>query len=87
MQTGPPHHLVVAATLFFFIRMFFIRREFLFYTALILLPLLMEFVQPFLPFNFSFEVGDIVWNYIGAAIGISAYMVFSLKIRPALRLK
>lgn len=87
MSTGPEHHLIVASFLFFFICMLCIRKKRYFVPILILLPMLMEFVQPFLPFNFAFEVADIFWNYLGAAIGISLYMLFNLKPRPGWRYK
>ena len=85
MNTGPEHHLIVAAFLFFFICMLCIRKKRYFVPIFILLPMLMEFVQPFLPFNFAFEVADIFWNYLGAAIGISLYTLFNLKTPSRLR--
>ena len=72
MNTGPEHHLIVSTFLFFVICMACIQRRIFFFPILILLPVLMELVQPFLPFNFSLEIGDIFWNYLGAAIGIVA---------------
>ena len=85
MNTGPEHHLIVASFLFFFICMLCIRKKKYFVPILILLPMLMEFVQPFLPFNFAFEVADIFWNYLGAAIGILLFSIFNL--RDTLRLR
>ena len=82
MNTGPEHHLIVASFLFFIICMLCIRKKKYFFPLLALLPMLMEFVQPFLPFYFSFEVMDIFWNYLGAAIGITLYTLFNLKARP-----
>jgi hypothetical protein len=85
MNTGPEHHLIVTSILFFIVCTLCIRKKRFFLPILILLPMLMEFVQPLLPLNFSFEVMDIFWNYLGAAIGISLYTLFNHKIIPGLR--
>ena len=74
MTTGPIHHLIVFIILGFALLKIFKKSKIIFFVYLLALPLIGEYIQPFIPLNFNFEYMDIVWNYVGILLPIPIYL-------------
>ena len=69
-QTSPWHH-VIAFTIFGFILMMIVKEFIRTIIVFVIISIFAESLQIFLPFNFVFELMDIVWNFLGCMMGMS----------------